>query len=56
MGDGMTKNDEAKIRREGFPIDDRDAKHLLNFINLHDKEHFMIEPEIVVKLEKLAEG
>ena len=48
----MTKEDEAKIRREGFPLTRDDAKHLLDFINLFDPRHEMIEPEIVVKLEQ----
>ena len=47
----MTKNDEAKIRREGFPLTQLEAQALLDFINLKDPKHFMVEPEIIVKLE-----
>ena len=50
----MTKEDEAKIRREGFPLTREDAQHLLYFIDLFDKEHNAIEAEIVVKLEQKA--
>ena len=50
----MTKQDEAKIRREGFPINSKDAKRLLEFIDLYNKSHDVIEAEIVVKLEVLA--
>lgn len=50
----MTKEDEAKIRREGFEITREDAKHLLAFIDLHDPTHHSIEPEIVVRLELIA--
>ena len=52
----MTKGQEAKIRREGFPLTKLDAKHLLDFIELFDPNHFLIEPEIVVKLEQKASG
>ena len=58
MGDGdgmeMTGSDESKIRREGFPITRSDATALLDFIDIKDSEHDMIEPEIIVKLELLA--
>jgi len=50
----MTKQSEAKIRREGLPINSTDATALLDFIDVHDEEHLMIEPEIVIKLELLA--
>ena len=50
----MTTSDEAKIRREGFPITKQDAKALLDFIKLHDPSHRTIEPDIIVKLELLA--
>jgi len=48
------KSEEAKIRREGFPITREDAKALLNFIKTYNPSHDAIEPEIVVKLELLA--
>ena len=48
------ETDEAKIRREGFPITRQDAKALLDFIKMHNPSHDAIEPEIVVKLELLA--
>lgn len=48
------KSDEAKIRREGFPLTIKEAKALLNFIEMHNPSHDAIEPEIVVKLELLA--
>lgn len=47
-------SEEAKIRREGFPINKYDAKALLDFINILNPKHDMIEPEIVVKLELLS--
>lgn len=50
----MTKCDEAKIRREGFAITSNDAKVLLEFIDMHNKNHDAIEPEIIVKLELLS--
>lgn len=50
----MTKEEEAKIRREGFPLTKEDAEHLLHFIDVFDKRHDMIEPEIIVKLEQRA--
>ena len=50
----MTKGDESKIRREGFPITSDDAKHLLDFIKIHDPRHDMIEPDLFVKLELLS--
>lgn len=50
----MTREQEAKIRREGFPFIEQDAKHLLDFIKLFDPNHFFIEPEIVIKLERKA--
>jgi hypothetical protein len=50
----MTKSEEAKIRREGFPLSRAEAWSLLQFIDLFDKEHNAIESEIVVKLEVLA--
>lgn len=50
----MTKSDEAKIRREGFQLNSDESEALLDFINLYDKKHMCIEPEIVVKLELLS--
>ena len=52
----MTKADEARIRREGFPLTPRDAHALLCFIDVFDKDHMAIEPEIVVKLELLVKN
>lgn len=51
----MTREDEAKIRREGFPVNGEDAKRLLAFIDLFDASHFYIEAETIVKLEQLSE-
>jgi len=48
------KEDESKIRREGFPITRQDAIALLDFIDLHNPSHDMIESEIIVKLELIA--
>jgi hypothetical protein len=48
------KSEEAKIRREGFPITPKDAKALLDLIELKDPTHDTIEPEIIVKLELLS--
>jgi hypothetical protein len=45
---------EAKIRREGFPLNKSDAQALLDFIDIVNDSHDMIEPEIVVKLEILS--
>lgn len=50
----MTKCDEAKIRRKGFAISSADARALLEFIDMHNKKHDAIEPEIIVKLELLS--
>ena len=50
----MGKSSESKIRREGFPINRKDAQALLDFIDMHNKSHDAIEPEIVVKLELQA--
>ena len=50
----MTREDEAKIRREGFSITQQDAEKLLKFIDLFDPHHFFIEPDIVVKLESVS--
>ena len=50
----MTKCDEAKIRREGFSITSENARALLEFIDMHNKNHDAIEPEIIVKLELLG--
>ena len=50
----MTKGEEAKIRREGFPVTKEDARALLAFIDLHNPSHDTIEPDVVVKLEILA--
>lgn len=50
----MTKEDESRIRRDGFPITQQDAVKLLEFIDFWDKSHNTIEPAIVVRLELLA--
>ena len=50
----MTAENEAKIRREGFPITIDDANHLLHFIKVVNPSHDMIESEIVIKLELLS--
>jgi len=46
--------EEAKIRREGFPLTKDDAARLLSFIDHTNPRHDMIEPEIIVKLELLS--
>lgn len=50
----MTKNHECKMRREGIPLTPNECSALLNFIDLVDHVHGMIEPEIIIKLELLA--
>jgi len=50
----MARVEESKIRREGFPINHTDAKHLLRFIDIYNQTHDAIEPELIIKLELLA--
>lgn len=50
----MTREGEAKIRREGFPLTEKEAKALLDFIDLFDPNHSAIEATIVVKLERMS--
>lgn len=51
----MTKADESFIRRTGFPLSSEDAEALLDFINLINPTHDMVEAEIIVKLELIAD-
>jgi|GEM_PF-6510415 len=49
-----SKDEESKIRREGFHLCKQEAKALLDLIELVNPSHDAIEPEIIIKLELIA--